>query len=207
MPSTVEDDFKALIAKAVDDYHANLEFRYNQFTTFINIAKQDLSFTNFTYITRGSLLGYVITYKDYIDYRIVVWFDPVRETVTARIVADEANKGFENKNPADGNNTLKYYDVAYLYEGDTVESRCERILTCIKEDIEDARALYIKMHVDHSMSAEQFTEKVQDLMHPDKESYLFVDPISCDQANKWFYDKLVEKIKAHPLIWKWFFTV
>ena len=57
------------------------------------------------------------------------------------------------------------------------------------------------------MTAEEFTDKVQDLMHPDKDSYLFVDPISCEQANKWFYDKLVEKIKAHPKIWKWFFTV
>ena len=35
----------------------------------------------------------------------------------------------------------------------------------------------------------EFRVKMQELLHPDDGSYLFVDPISCDQANLWFYEE------------------
>ena len=204
---TLENDYEKLMKKVMAYYKSTVDFRHNQFQTFIDMAKRDMEFTCFKYITRGDLLGYQITYKDYADYCLVVWFSPALKSVNLHVVADPDNNCFAGKDPTNGDNVIKYFDLAWLGEGETVESRCERILKLAKEEIEDMRELAIKMKVDHCMTAEQFTEKVQDLMHPDNDSYLFVDPISSEQANKWFYDTLVEKIKAHPKIWKWFFTV
>ena len=203
---TLENDYEELMKKVMADYKSTVDFRHSQFQTFIDMCKRDMDFTCFKYITRGSLIGYQISYKDYADYCLVVWFSPAQQSVKLHVVADPDNKCFVGKDPTNGDNIIKYLDIAYLCEGDTVESRCKRIIEIAKEEIEDMRELAIKMKVDHCMTAEQFTEKVQDLMHP-SDDYLFVDPISCDQANKWFYDKLVEKIEAHPRIWKWFFTV
>ena len=94
----------------------------------------------------------------------------------------------------------------YLEDKNSILDDIQRKIKFIKESIEDHHDFIVKQKVEHAMTAETFTNKVQDLMHP-SDDYLFVDPISGEQANMWFYNKLVEKIKAHPLLWKWFFTV
>lgn len=207
LKSSVDEDYEAIKEHIIADYRNLINIRYSQFNTFIDIAKQDEDFKNFTYIVRGNLLGYVFSYKNYLDYRVVVWYCPVDKTVSLNVVADEDGKGFADKDPSNGNGIIKYFDVTYLCEGDTIESHSAQIIKHVKETINAHRATIIAQEVDHSLTAEQFTDKIKDLMHPDKNSYLYADPISVDQENMLFYKELVAKINKHPTIWRMFFTI
>jgi hypothetical protein len=131
------------------------------------------------------------------------------KSVQIRVVADKEAKGYIEKTSAEIVDHASEDVIKYLYiddEYESIDATIKRKIKFIKDAIEDHHAFIVKQNVEHAMTAETFANKVQDLMHP-SDDYLFVDPISGEQANMWFYNKLVEKIKAHPLLWKWFFTV
>ena len=201
----VDSDYELIINKLITERRASLFVCRTQFDELAEMIKFDKDFTDVRYsVVNGDTLQYEVTYKLYRNYRFYFRFDVQYQRVELDVRADRTNKDFAD---SPGNALcIKYFDLTGQDGNETFKSRAERLIKIAKERVDEEVERDAKRSKGY-LTAEEFTNKVQDLMHPDKNSYLFVDPISGEQANKWFYDKLVEKIKAHPKIWKWFFTV
>ena len=202
----VDSDYEVILNKLVTEQRAALLVCRAQFDELVEMIKFDKDFTDVKYsVVNGDTLQYEVTYKTYRNYRFYFRFAVKQRCVELDVRYDRTKKDFAE--PIKDTLCIKYYELSDCDEGcETFKARAERLIKIAKERVDEEVERDNKRNKGY-MTAEEFTEQVQDLMHPDKYSYLFVDPISSEQANKWFYDKLVEKIKAHPKIWKWFFTV
>ena len=96
-------------------------------------------------------------------------------------------------------------ELDYFCEGENQAKKFAKAVNFIKDAIETHHKAMIRQK--NYLTDHEFRVKMQELMHPDDGSYLFVDPISCDQANLWFYERFKQKIESHPHIWKWFFEL
>ena len=202
----VDSDYEVILNKLITEQRAVLLVCRAQFDEIAEMIKFDKDFTDVKYsVINDDTLQYEVTYKLYRNYRFYFRFDVEHQCVELEVRVDNTKKEFaDSPTPAV---CIKYFNLSdYDDKDETFKARAERLIKIAKERVDEEVERDNKRNKGY-MTAEEFTEQVQDLMHPDKDSYLFVDPISCEQANKWFYDKLVEKIKAHPRIWKWFFTV
>lgn len=202
----VDSDYEVILNKLITEQRAVLLVCRDQFDELAEMIKFDKDFTNVIYsVIDDNTLQYEATYKTYRNYRFYFRFDIKYQQVVLDVRNDRTNKDFAGS-PNDAL-CIKYFELSGHEDGDeTFKARAERLIKIAKERVDE------QVEIDNKrdkgfLTAEEFTEKIQDLMHPDKDSYLFVDPISCEQANMWFYKTLVKKIKAHPKIWKWFFTV
>lgn len=206
MPIGVDSDYEVILNKLITEQRAVLLVCRAQFDELAEMIKFDKDFTDVRYsVINGDTLQYEVTYKTYRNCRFYFRFDVEHQCVELDVRNDRTNKEFAG--PIDDAVCIKYFELSGHEDGDeTFKARAERLIKIAKERVDEEVERDNKRSKGY-LTAEEFTDKVQDLMHPDKDSYLFVDPISCEQANKWFYDKLVEKIKAHPKLWKWFFTV
>ncbi len=202
----VDSDYEKILNKLITEQRAVLTTCHAQFDELAEMIKFDKDFTDVKYsVIDDDTLQYEVTYKLYRNYRFYFRFDVEHQCVELDVRNDRTNKEFAG--PTDDALCIKYFNLSDLDGNDeTFKARAERLIKIAKERVDEEVERDNKRSKGY-LTAEEFTDKVQDLMHPDKDSYLFVDPISGEQANKWFYDKLVEKIKAHPKIWKWFFTV
>lgn len=202
----VDSDYEVILNKLVTEQRAALLVCRAQFDELVEMIKFDKDFTDVRYsVVNGDTLQYEVTYKLYRNYRFYFRFDVKQRCVELDVRYDRTKKDFAE--PIKDTLCISIYELSDCDEGcETFKARAERLIKIAKERVDEEVERDNKRNKGY-MTAEEFTEQVQDLMHPDKYSYLFVDPISSEQANKWFYDKLVEKIKAHPKIWKWFFTV
>lgn len=201
----VDSDYELILNKLITERRAVLLACRIQFDELAKMIKFDKDFTDVKYsVIDDNTLQYEATYKTYRNYRFYFRFDVKHQQVVLDVRNDRTNKDFAGS-PSDAL-CIKYFELSSHEDRDeTFKSRAERLIKIAKERVDEEVELDNKRNKGY-LTAEEFTNKVQDLMHP-SDDYLFVDPISCEQANKWFYDKLVEKIKAHPRIWKWFFTV
>ena len=202
----VDSDYEVILNKLITEQRAVLLVCRDQFDELAEMIKFDKDFTDVRYsVINDDTLQYEATYKLYRNYRFYFRFDVEHQCVELDVRNDRTNKEFAGL--TDDALCIKYFNLSDLDGNDeTFKARAERLIKIAKERVDEEVERDDKRSKGY-LTAEEFTEQVQDLMHPDKDSYLFVDPISGEQANKWFYDKLVEKIKAHPKIWKWFFTV
>ena len=202
----VDSDYEVILNKLVTEQRAALLVCRAQFDELVEMIKFDKDFTDVKYsVVNGDTLQYEVTYKTYRNYRFYFRFAVKQRCVELDVRYDRTKKDFAE--PIKDTLCISIYELSDCDEGcETFKARAERLIKIAKERVDEEVERDNKRNKGY-MTAEEFTEQVQDLMHPDKYSYLFVDPISSEQANKWFYDKLVEKIKAHPKIWKWFFTV
>lgn len=201
----VDSDYELIFNKLITELRAVLCVRRTQFDELAEMIKYDKDFTDIRYSVKDNVLQYEATYKLYRNYRFYFRFDVERQCVKLEVREDKTKKEFTG--PIDDTWCIKYFELSNHDNGtETFKTRAERLINIAKERVDEQVEIDNKRSKGY-LTAEEFTEKVQDLVHPDKNSYLFVDPISCDQTNKLFYDKLVEKIEAHPKIWKWFFTV
>ena len=202
----VDSDYEVILNKLITEQRAVLLVCRAQFDELAEMIKFDKDFTDVRYsVINDDTLQYEVTYKLYRNYRFYFRFDVEHQCVELDVRNDRTNKEFAG--PIDDTLCIKYFEFSgHESKDETFKARAERLIKIAKERVDEEVERDNKRNKGY-MTAEEFTDKVQDLMHPDKDSYLFVYPISCEQANKWFYDKLVEKIKAHPKIWKWFFTV
>ena len=206
MPVGVDSDYDLILNKLITEQRATLFVCRVQFDELADMIKYDTDFTDVRYsVVKDNILQYEATYKTYRNYRFYFRFDVQYQTIVLDVREDRTKKEFDCS--PDDALCIKYFTLNDLDSGsETFKTRAERLIKIAKERVDEEVEIDNKRNKGY-LTAEEFTEKVQDLMHPDKDSYLFVDPISCEQANMWFYNKLVEKIKAHPKIWKWFFTV
>lgn len=206
MPVGVDSDYEVILNKLITERRAVLFVCRAQFDELAEMIKFDKDFTDVRYsVVNGDTLQYEVTYKTYRNYRFYFRFNVEYQCVELDVRNDRTNKEFAG--PIDDTLCIKYFELSGHEDcNETFKSRAERLIKIAKERVDEEVERDNKRSKGY-LTAEEFTAQVQDLMHPDKNSYLFVDPISGAQANKWFYDKLVEKIKAHPKIWKWFFTV
>ena len=202
----IDSDYAVILNKFIAEQRAVLLVCCAQFDELAEMIKYDKDFTDVRYsVIKGDTLQYEVTYKTYRNYRFYFRFDVQQQCIELDVRADRTNKDFANQ--SENALCIKYFELSNRDEGcETFKSRAERLIEIAKERVDEEVERDNKRSKGY-LTVEEFTEKVQDLMHPDKNSYLFVDPITGEQANKWFYDKLVEKIKAHPKIWKLFFTV
>ena len=201
----VDSDYELIINKLITERRASLFVCRTQFDELAELIKFDKDFTDVRYsVVNGDTLQYEVTYKLYRNYRFYFRFDVQYQRVELDVRADRTNKEFAD---SPGNALcIKYFELSGHDGDETFKSLAERLIKIAKERVDEEVERDNKRSKGY-LTAEEFTNKVQDLMHPDKDSYLFVDPISGEQANMWFYETLVKKIKAHPKIWKWFFTV
>lgn len=154
----------------------------------------------------------LFTLKDFTNYCMSANFQIDEKKISIKIIVDETGLGFKEIDPITVNDlsVIKYY---WLHASDCdqscekIDEELKRIFDSIKESIEDHHKRVTRIKVDHVLTGDEFAEKVQKLFHPDDGGYLFADPISWDQANYWFYDKIKKKIEEHPRIWKWFFKI
>ena len=201
----VDSDYELIINKLITERRASLSVCRDQFDELAELIKFDKDFTDVRYsVVNGDTLQYEVTYKLYRNYRFYFRFDVQYQRVELDVRADRTNKDFADS-PSNAL-CIKYFELSGHNGDETFKSLAERLIKIAKERVDEEVERDNKRSKGY-LTAEEFTEKIQDLMHPDKNSYLFVDPISCEQANMWFYETLVKKIKAHPKIWKWFFTV
>ena len=203
----IKERFNQIISSQIDVLKNNVEFHYQLFNAFFAAIKQDSDFkvVEFFPEVNSCYVGFLFTYKDFEDYLCEVIYNPGQENIKLCIMAKKDGIDFNYFAPSLNSNILKYYWIDEFCEGQTQETRIKEAITFTKETIEEHHKTKIRQERDY-LTDQEFRVKVQDLMHP-TDDYLFVDPITCEQANLWFYKKLVEKIKAHPKIWKWFFTV
>lgn len=182
---------------------------YDKLNAFITSVSNDVDFKNIENVKTNDAIGYIFSYKDYSDFRVIVLLYTENKNIQIRVVVDKEAKGYIEKSSDEIIKCASEDVIQYLYIDDEYESidvAIQHKIKFIKDAIEVHHDFIVKQNVEHAMTSETFTNKVQNLMHP-SDDYLFVDPIGGGQVNMWFYNKLVEKIKAHPKIWKWFFTV
>ena len=203
----IKERFDQIISSQIDALKNNVEFHYRLFNEFFATVKQDSDFKVVETFpeAKSCYVGFLFTYKDFEDYICEVIYNPGQANVRLCIIAKKDGMDFNYFAPTLNGDILKYYWINEFREGQTQETRIKEAITFTKETIEEDHKIKIRQEHDY-LTDQEFRVKVQDLMHP-TDDYLFVDPITCEQANLWFYNKLVEKIKAHPKIWKWFFTV
>ena len=154
----------------------------------------------------------LFTLKDFTNYCMAADFQIDEKRIRIKIIVDESGLGFKEIDPlaADEKSVIKYY---WLHVSDCdqscekIDEELKRIFDSIKESIEDHHKRTTRMMVDHVLTGDEFDERGQVLLYPDDGGYLFADPISWEQANYWFYDKIKKNVEAHPLIWKWFFKI
>lgn len=152
----------------------------------------------------------LFTLKDFTNYCMVADFQIDHKQIAIKIVVDESGLGFKEIDPieADDKLIIKYYWL-YVSECDQpcekIDKRLDCIFDSIKENIEDHHKRATRIKVDHVLTGDEFTAKVQELFHSVDDGYLFADPLSWDQANYWFYEKIKKRVEEHPRIWKWFF--
>lgn len=203
----VNSDYEHIVNKLIDEQRTTLCKCHSHFNKLAEMIKYDKDFTDVKYsVIGGDTLQYEAMYKTYRNYRFYFRFNVQHQRIELDVRFDKTKKDFAE--PTDDKLFCINYSVLFGHEdcSEIFESRTERFIMFAKDRVN----AHVEADNERSkgyLTAAEFTEKVQDLMHPDKNSYLFVDPISGEQANMWFYNKLVEKIKAHPKIWKWFFTV
>lgn len=209
MQEATKQSFNEVLRETMAITELELTKCYDILNAFITSASRDFDFKGIENVKTNKAVGYIFSYKDYSDFRVIVLLYTEYKNVQIRVVADKEAKGYIEKTSAEIVNHASEDVIKYLYfddNYDSIDTVIKRKIKFIKDAIEDHHDFIVKQKVEHAMTAETFANKVQDLMHP-SDDYLFVDPISGEQANMWFYNKLVEKIKAHPLLWKWFFTV
>lgn len=209
MQEATKQSFNEVLRETMAITELELTKCYDILNAFITSASRDFDFKGIENVKTNNAVGYIFSYKDYSDFRVIVLLYTEYKNVQIRVVADKEAKGYIEKTSAEIVNHASEDVIKYLYfddNYDSIDTVIKRKIKFIKDAIEDHHDFIVKQKVEHAMTAETFANKVQDLMHP-SDDYLFVDPISGEQANMWFYNKLVEKIKAHPLLWKWFFTV
>lgn len=208
MKEATKQSFNKVLRETMAITELKMTKCYDMLDAFITSISCDFDFKCIENVKTKDAVGYIFSYKDYSDFRVIVLLYTESKNVQIRVVADKEAKGYIEKTSDEiikraSEDVIKYL---YLEDKNDILDDIQRKIKFIKDSIEDHHDFIVKQKVEHVMTAETFTNKVQDLMHP-SDDYLFVDPISGEQANMWFYNKLVEKIKAHPLLWKWFFTV
>lgn len=209
MQEATKQSFNEVLRETMAITELELTKCYDMLNAFITSVSCDFDFRGIENIKTNNAVGYIFSYKDYSDFRVIVLLYTEHKNVQIRVVADKEAKGYIEKSTDEIVSHASEDVIKYLYiddEYEQIDATIKRKIKFIKDAIEDHHDFIVKQNVEHAMTAETFANKVQDLMHP-SDDYLFVDPISGEQANMWFYNKLVEKIKAHPLLWKWFFTV
>lgn len=209
MQEATKQSFNEVLRETMAITELELTKCYDMLNAFITSVSCDFDFKGIENIKTNNAVGYIFSYKDYSDFRVIVLLYTEHKNVQIRVVADKEAKGYIEKSIDEIVSHASEDVIKYLYlddEYESIDAAIKRKIKFIKDAIEDHHDFIVKQNVEHAMTAETFANKIQDLMHPG-DDYLFVDPISGEQANMWFYNKLVEKIKAHPLLWKWFFTV
>jgi hypothetical protein len=209
MQEATKQSFNKILREKIAITELELTKCCDMLNAFIMSVSCDFDFKGIENVKTNNAVGYIFSYKDYSDFRIIVLLYTEHKNVQIRVVADKEAKGYIEKTTDEIVSHASEDVIKYLYiddDYDSIDDVIKRKIKFIKETIEEHHDFIVKQKVEHAMTAETFANKVQDLMHPG-DDYLFVDPISGEQANMWFYNKLIEKIKAHPLLWKWFFTV
>lgn len=209
MKEATKQSFNTVLRETMAITELELTKYYDILDAFITSISCDFDFKGIENVKTNNAVGYIFSYKDYSDFRVIALLYTECKNVQIRVVVDNEAKGYIEKSSDEIIQRASQDVIKYLYlddEHESIDDAIKRKIKFIKDAIEDHHDFIVKQNVEHAMTAETFANKIQDLMHP-SDDYLFVDPISGEQANMWFYNKLVEKIKAHPLLWKWFFTV
>lgn len=191
------DELKRKIDEVYESFHGFLEFLKNtRDITVIGPARTSTDSFDFVFKING-----FDNYASLVKYRVGV------DYITVRTIVDPDAYGFVDSDllhnpPVD--NIIKY--------GTLYRDKCEAenkkqfmdMLSRVRETVEEHRDFVIQEQVDHSMTPEVFTAKVQDLLDGNT-PYVFTDSLSKEQAIWQYYNKLSEKAKRHPRIWKMFF--
>lgn len=203
----IQEGFNKFVSERIDKFRKVTEQRYDQYNKLYEMFKQDSNFNILDAYRAENYdsIGCIFSYKDFTDYRCVLIFEPTIDTIQLYIIVKiDEHSDFDYNKPAFNGRLLKYIYLNDFYKDGDIKAKYEYATKFIDDVIVENYNL--KTGKKDYLTAAEFAEKVQELMHPG-DSYLFEDPISCEQENFWFYNKLVEKIKKHPLLWKWFFSI
>ncbi|MBO7714825.1 MAG: hypothetical protein J6S85_14705 [Methanobrevibacter sp.] len=197
-------NFDKVVEAAISSVQDRIKFRYSQFNDFLELIKNDSDYNTLEYIDGNSLMC-IFRYKDFNDYRCCLEFCPGQEILRVDVIVKKDDKEFDYNLAWLNGEQIKYIGLDHFYEGEYQEEKFAKAVNFIKESIETHHKAMIRQK--DYLTDHEFRVKMQELLHPDDGSYLFVDPISCDQANLWFYEEFKKKIENHPHIWKWFFEL
>lgn len=179
----VDSDYEHIVNKIIDKQRTALCKCHDHFNKLAEMIKYDKDFTNVIYsVIGGDTLQYEVMYKTYRNYRFYFRFNIQYQLVELDVRLDKTKKDFAE--PTDDKLFCVNYSVLSGPEDfdETFESRAVRLIMFAKDRVN----AYVEADNERSkgyLTAAEFTEKVQDLMHPDKNSYVSVDPISGEQAN------------------------
>lgn len=204
MENKMNTNFDNVVESAISSVQDRIKFRYSQFNDFIKLIINDSDYNTLEYIQGNSLMC-IFRYKDFNDYRCCLEFCPSQEILRVDVIVKKDDKEFDYNLAWLNGEQIKYIDLDYFCEGENQEERFARAVNFIKDAIETHHKAMIRQK--DYLTDHEFRVKMQELLHPDDGGYLFVDPISCDQANLWFYKEFKKKIESHPHIWKWFFEL
>ena len=197
-------NFDKVVESAINSMQDRIKFRYSQFNEFLELIKNDSDYNTLEYIDGNSLMC-IFRYNDFNNYRCCLEFVPSSEILRVDVIVKKDDKEFDYNTAWLNGEQIKYIGLDDFYEGEIQEEKFAKAVNFIKEAIEEHHKSILRQK--NYLTDLEFRVKMQDLMHPDDGSYLFVDPITCEQANLWFYEEFKKKIEAHPHIWKWFFEL
>lgn len=203
----IQESFNKIVSEQIDKLSKTIERYYDQYNKLYEMFKQDSNFNilDAYRVENDDCIGCIFSYKDFTDYRCVLTFNPNINTIQLHIIVKiDEHADFDYNKPMFNGKLLKFIYLNDFYEDCDIKAKYEFAVKIVDDVITENYNW--KTGKKDYLTAVEFTEKVQELMHPG-DSYLFEDPISCEQENFWFYNKLVEKIKKHPLLWKWFFSI
>ena len=195
------DNFVESTINAVQD---RIKFRYSQFNDFIELIKKDSDYNTLEYVKDNSLMC-IFRYKDFKDYRCSLVFVPSHEVLHVDVIVKKDDKEFDYNLAWLNGDQVKYFGLDYFCEGENQDEKFAKVINFIKDAIETHHKATVRQK--DYLTDHEFRVKMQKLMHPDDGSYLFVDPITCEQANLWFYEEFKKRIENHPHLWKWFFQL
>ena len=204
MENKMNTNFDKVVETAINSMQDRIKFRYSQFNEFLELIKNDSDYNTLEYIDGNSLMC-IFRYKDFNDYRCCLEFCPGQEVLRVDVIVKKDDKEFDYNLAWLNGEQIKYIELDDFCEGENQEEKFVRAVNFIKEAIEEHHKAILRQK--NYLTDLEFRVKMQDLMHPDDGSYLFVDPITCEQANLWFYEEFKKKIENHPHIWKWFFEL
>lgn len=204
MENKMNTNFDKVVETAISSMQDRIKFRYSQFNEFLELIKNDSDYNTLEYVDGNSLMC-IFRYKDFNDYRCCLEFCPGREVLRVDVIVKKDDKEFDYNTAWLNGEQIKYIGLDDFCEGENQEEKFANAVNFIKEAIEEHHKAILRQK--NYLTDLEFRVKMQDLMHPDDGSYLFVDPITCEQANLWFYEKFKQKIESHPHIWKWFFEL
>ena len=113
---------------------------YDKLNAFITSVSNDVDFKNIENVKTNDAIGYIFSYKDYSDFRVIVLLYTENKNIQIRVVADKEAKGYIEKSSDEIIKCASEDVIQYLYldddEYESIDVAIQHKIKFIKCEIE-----------------------------------------------------------------------